>query len=198
MRAFLAVELDDDLRTAVARVQDELRQTVSRQAHARITWVRPASMHLTVKFLGEFDEHRADALKNRITQATEAQRRVDIPLSRLGAFPGLQAPRAVWLGPPADWEGTADARVASDLARAIDQACVHFDVEPDRHAWHPHLTLARVRKGERQVGAVLHDVVKGLLALPPMRIRIDAVSLMKSELRPDGPVHCRLWKAGLQ
>ncbi len=47
LRAFVAVEIPQSLLTALETVQSELRRRL------RARWVRPGSMHLTLKFLGE-------------------------------------------------------------------------------------------------------------------------------------------------
>jgi 2'-5' RNA ligase len=49
MRCFVAVDLPDDVRAAVAAVQTDARAAAPR---ADVAWVDPAKLHLTLKFLG--------------------------------------------------------------------------------------------------------------------------------------------------
>ena len=58
IRTFLAVELSDALRTNLARLQLDLKQRLSRELprNVRMSWIQPASIHLTIKFLGDIDE----------------------------------------------------------------------------------------------------------------------------------------------
>lgn len=68
------------------------------------------------------------------------------------------------------------------------------DVRP----FSPHLTLARIKEGERQVGQVLAE--SGVLnqSLTCGLLEIKAVVMMKSQLRPTGSVYTRLWEARLK
>jgi len=195
MRAFLAVAIGAELRERVSAVQQQLKDLVAAGPgrRVRITWVKPETIHLTIKFLGEIDEAVVEQLRVSVKAAIDGSPAIDIPLGAIGAFPRLQAPRALWIGPPATWDSLAESKHALQLAARIDKACEEFAVPRDTHPWQPHLTVARVREGERDAGRVLeatelmartHDI--GVL-------HIDEISLMKSEMRPDGPLHTPLW-----
>ena len=79
------------------------------------------------------------------------------------------------------------------LHTAIEDACAATGFARDSSPWRPHLTLARVKSGEREVGRVLRSTgaLEHPLAIRPMRI--EHVVLMKSELLPAGPKHTALW-----
>ena len=83
------------------------------------------------------------------------------------------------------------------LTVRLDAACEKLAVPRDTHPWRPHLTVARVREGERDAGRVLE--ASGLTARTHDMgtLRIDAISLMKSEMRPDGPVHTPVWTVAI-
>ena len=89
IRAFLAVELSQELRAEVALVQQELKGKtepgMNRNRH--ISWVQPAKIHFTIKFLGHMDEQFLDPLLGVVEQAIGSQPSVNVPLERLGAFP---------------------------------------------------------------------------------------------------------------
>ncbi len=70
IRAFLAVELSEPLRTHLATIQSELKQRMAKELtrDVSISWVRPASLHLTVKFLGDIAEGLVAPLKEAITE----------------------------------------------------------------------------------------------------------------------------------
>jgi 2'-5' RNA ligase len=196
VRAFLAVQLNAALREPLAGVQDELRRELARgtTSHIRVTWVKPEALHLTVKFLGEIDEAVASALHDSIAAVVSGQLSFEIPIERLGAFPRPQAPRAVWAGPAGDWESHGAARTLFGLVQRIDAACARqAGVPKDEHQWRPHLTLARIRDGERAAGRALMDsgVFERPWPLPALGVR--AMTLTRSELLPDGPRHTDLW-----
>lgn len=198
IRTFLAVELGDDLRNQIRLVQQDLRQRLDRGSSKdiRITWVQPSSIHLTMKFLGDTDEERIGPIREALERAMSGFERVTMPIERLGVFPRLQQPRVLWVGPSAQWEQGDDAKRLVALHRVVEDCCQPFGFAPEDRRWSPHLTLARVKEGERHVGQALaksgvldRPISLGLLA-------VNSVVLMKSELRPGGAVYTKLWKVG--
>ena len=57
IRVFLAVELLPGLRAELSSLQQGLKQSIEPEMKRdmRISWVQPAKMHLTIKFLGDMD-----------------------------------------------------------------------------------------------------------------------------------------------
>ena len=199
MRAFLAVQLDAELQQAIAGLQQTLREIIERAtaSRIRITWTRPDTIHLTLKFLGDIDRARAEPLRQNVENATRGHRRLGIPLARIGAFPRSQAPRALWVGPSSEWNEHDDGKKMGALVKAIDQACALSGLTVDEQTWRPHLTLARVRAGERQVGAALASDGIFERALSIAILHVNAVVLIESDLLPDGPRHSVLWTNSL-
>ena len=196
LRAFLAVELSDDLRNRITLIQQDLRQRLGRESSkdSRITWVQPSSLHLTMKFLGDTGELQIEPLREAVGRAMTGHEVVHMPIERLGVFPRLQQPRVLWVGPSEQWEQGDDAKRLTALHRAIEDCCQPFGFEPEGRPLSPHLTLARVKEGERHVGQALaksgvidRPISLGLLAM-------DSIVLMKSELRPTGSVYTKLWE----
>ncbi len=67
MRLFVAVHLADDVRGRLAAVQNRLRP-----AQADVSWVKPANLHITLKFLGETEPKRLDEMRSALTEAAAA------------------------------------------------------------------------------------------------------------------------------
>jgi 2'-5' RNA ligase len=197
IRAFVAVELGDTLRSRVALVQDALRRALAEMAPvARVAWVAPASIHLTLKFLGNIDESRVDEFRDAVTIATRACRPVAIPIARLGAFPRVQQPGNLWLGPPEEWSGGDDAERLRQLVRAIDDCAEMLGVARENRPFAPHLTLGRVKTGERHVGRALPNVRLPLDA-GDLQLVVSHVALMKSAINSAGAVHTPVWNIAL-
>lgn len=199
IRTFLAIDLSPELRTALSAVQQDLKgrfeRTVDRRA--RISWVQPASMHLTLKFLGDTPEELVESLHVRLAQAVADHRRLQVPFSRLGTFPRLQQPRVLWAGPPASWEQGGEGERLQALSRTVEEVCRAAGLAAEVRPFSPHLTLARIKEGERQVGQVLAE--SGVLnqSLTCGLLEIKAVVMMKSQLRPTGSVYTPLWECPL-
>ena len=199
IRAFLSVELPPDFRAALSAVQQDLKRrlepAVGRQA--RISWVQPASMHLTVRFLGETPEDVIESLRMTLASAVAGHRPIQVPFSRLGTFPRPQQPRVLWAGPLESWEqGNEGARLQA-LSRMVEDLCRAAGLAAEERPLSPHLTLARIKEGERQVGQGLAQC--GALNQPVTIgvLPIEKLVMMRSELRPAGPVYSPLWTCPL-
>lgn len=199
IRAFLAIELPHDVRSALVTIQQDLKRQLERTVAApvRISWVRPASMHLTLRFLGDMPEELIEPLQVAIHLAVSVHQPIHLPLERLGTFPRPQQPRVLWAGPSESWEQGPDAQRLRALHRTIEDCCQAADFAPDSRPFSPHLTLARIKEGGRQVGQALaqsgvmdQTVVVGTLP-------IETIALMQSELRPTGSVYKKRWEVGI-
>lgn len=199
MRLFLAIELPFELRAAVATFQQELRRRLERTADRgiRVGWVQPDSMHLTLKFLGETDDQLVAPLKTALSESLLGQQPAAVPLTRVGVFPRALQPRVLWIGPAESWERGAEAADLASLHRAVDGCCEVFGLARDTRPFAPHLTLARVKEGERSVGQAL--LQSGVLDHPLSfgTLPVEGVVLMRSDLRPTGPVYTKLWEVRL-
>jgi len=195
IRAFLAVELSHGLRAELASIQQELKHRIEPglKRGTRISWAQPASIHLTLKFLGDMDEQVIDPLRAAVDQAIGSQGAVMVPLERLGAFPRPDSPRVLWVGPSEQWEKGVEAARMAEIHGAIEQACEGLSFLRETRPFSPHLTLVRIKMGERQVGIALAK--SGLLDLPLSlgQLEVDRVVLMQSELKPTGSVYTKLW-----
>ena len=200
IRAFLAVELSQELRVELADFQQKLKQSIEPEVNrnTRISWVQPAKIHLTIKFLGDLDEQVLDPLLSTVEQAIGSQSTVNVPLERLGAFPRPYRPRVLWVGPSENWERGAEGVRVTELHGAIEQACEGLGFLRETNPFSPHLTLARMKARERHTGVALAKV--GLLDRPISlsSLAVESVVLVKSELQPTGSVYTRLWEARLR
>ena len=199
IRSFLASEVGEDLRREMARLQQHLKQQVPNDParSSRIQWVQPSNIHLTLKFLGNTDERLVDPLREVISLCTAPHHAIHIPLERLGVFPRLQQPRVLWVGPSERWEEGEDSARLTALHRAVEECCRSFGFAPEGRPLSPHLTLARIKDGERNVGQALEQSGVIERSTTPGTLSIEAIVLMKSELRPTGSVYTKLWEVKL-
>jgi RNA 2',3'-cyclic 3'-phosphodiesterase len=199
IRAFLAVELSQELQAELATVQQDLKGRIEPEMKrdTRISWAKPASIHLTIKFLGDMDEQVIDPMLVAVEQTVGSQIPVNVPLERLGAFPRPQSPRVLWVGPSENWERGGEATRIAEIHGAIEQACEGLSFLRETRPFSPHLTLARIKVGERHVGVALAQT--GVLDRPLSlgSLAVESVVLMKSELKPTGSVYTKLWNVRL-
>ncbi len=66
LRAFIAIQLSDEVKRQIGSVQAELKREVSGSGRGgkavKIGWTQPEGIHLTLKFLGDIQETLVEAL----------------------------------------------------------------------------------------------------------------------------------------
>jgi 2'-5' RNA ligase len=129
MRIFIALDIDATIRQ---RIQRFLEGVSGFAPDAR--WVRPESLHITLKFIGEKPNETVEEIK-RALSAIRAEA-IKIAFRGYGFFPTAKAARVFWVGIESGPQLPA-------LAQAIDEATFALGVPKESHAFTPHLTLAR-------------------------------------------------------
>jgi len=97
-------------------------------------WVRPESMHVTLKFIGEKSSEAVDEIKQALGGIRAGS--IEISLHGYGFFPTAKASRVFWIG-------IAAGPPLAALARLVDDVTAALGVPREEHAFSPHLTLAR-------------------------------------------------------
>jgi len=136
MRLFVALDLDPDIRTRIAQFMDGVRGFAP---DAR--WVSAESLHITLKFVGEWPTERLEELKRAL--AGVRGQPAEITFSGAGFFPAPKSARVFWIGIQAGPE-------LASLAAAIDTVTSALNIESEKRAFAPHLTLARTGSGRPQ------------------------------------------------
>lgn len=174
IRTFIAVTLPDGVREALVAISQELAPQVPEKS---VKWVKPEHMHLTLSFLGDTDVDRLDDIAGGLDTVAAAGAPFTLHLDQLGCFPNERRPRVIWIG-----VGGATEEVVA-LKKAIDRMLAPLGWEPEKRGYNPHLTLGRVKRNHRQIDLPWGSPV---VSRP---LPVDAVHLIESQLRPDGPVY---------
>ncbi|MDH4155578.1 MAG: RNA 2',3'-cyclic phosphodiesterase [Nitrospira sp.] len=198
IRAFLAVEISDEVRTAIVQVQQDIKERLAPHLskEIRIAWGQRNSFHLTVRFLGEIEKQLIDQLREAIAKVRQSHPTIQIPIGRLQAFPNVLKPRVLWVGPSESWLRSESAKQLVELHQEIEACCHSFGFAADEKPFSPHLTVARIKTGERQVGPLLAQSGLYERSVSLGTVTVGPVVLMKSQLRPTGPVYTKLWEVG--
>ncbi|MBM4134528.1 MAG: RNA 2',3'-cyclic phosphodiesterase [Nitrospira sp.] len=199
IRTFLAVELPASLKQPLVQVQADVRNRVSRELSPamRIQWVRPDSIHLTVKFLGDIPEDHVGALQSVVGDALRTVPPFPIDVARLGVFPDLRAPRVLWVGLASRSSEGIPTTTLSHLVATVEHCVEELGYPPESRPFNPHLTLARIKEEAKEVGRALARIglLDGDVRLGHLEVR--TVALMQSELKPSGSVYTKLWEVPL-
>lgn len=134
MRTFIAIDLDPPLKDNLKALIGGLAPLAS-----NVRWVRAEGMHLTLRFLGETSEEKAEAVGAALQKISACTLPFSLRLKGTGAFPpGKSFPRVIWTGVEAGPELSA-------LHKEVESAAVRLGFEPEPRDFRPHLTLGRVR-----------------------------------------------------
>jgi 2'-5' RNA ligase len=191
MRLFIGVELPAAVKEMAAKQLDDLKQRVRKAAPSvSIRWVEAANLHLTLWFIGEVDEARAEAIRSSMERPFTTPR-FDVKLEGLGVFPPGGLPRVVWIGLAAGREPLIG------LYGEIRDRLAPLGYEPEARAFSPHLTVARVKDISGGGAKALRAVLAGS-SLPLEEYSQTAVTLFRSRTSPKGARYEALLRVPLQ
>jgi 2'-5' RNA ligase len=129
MRLFIALDIDDAIRVRITRFVEGVSGFAP---DAR--WMKPESMHVTLKFIGEQPEAAVEQIKQALTAV--AGEAADIHFRGYGFFPTAKSARVFWIGLEAGPQLAA-------LAASVDDKMASLGIPKEDRAFSPHLTLAR-------------------------------------------------------
>ena len=179
IRSFIAVELPDDVLFTVSRVQGHLKSY-----GFRTKWVRPANIHLTLKFLGDIDSGTIDEIASAMVSAAEGCAPISLAARGIGVFPNIKRPRVLWAGL------TGEVNLLIELQRKLDDWLSDIGFAKERRSFKGHLTLGRFKA--RVNSTELMRALKEFEDFETQSFMARELILFKSELRPSGAVYSKL------
>jgi 2'-5' RNA ligase len=189
MRLFVALDIDDAIRQRMVGFMESVRG-LAPQAR----WVRPESLHVTLKFIGEKPED--DCEKIKLVLQTIPGKGFELTFRGYGFFPTARAPRVFWIGME------TGPQLAS-LAASIDAGLAAIGVPKEEHGYNPHITLARAaggsgaprhQKGDR-ANRVFQPLQEKLSTLPQPEfgtMRAREFFLYRSRLSTGGSIYSKI------
>jgi 2'-5' RNA ligase len=187
MRVFVAIDVGDAVRAEAARVIQVISDKVeAAKAPPKITWVKPAALHVTLRFIGEVEDAAVPALCEQLAAPIEMAP-FEVLWRGIGAFPSPRNPRALWMGVIDGGAalGALEAEVSRRLAGTLD---------PESRPLLPHLTLGRIK----MIGAgVDWPKLLQVVEVRGARSAVDRITLYRSHLSQKGPHYTGLVSAPL-
>lgn len=172
MRAFVAIDLAADLKKSLQDLVLKLQRT-----GADVRWANFIGMHLTLKFLGEIDPAVRSEVDVALRGAAAGRRRFPLVLRGTGSFPGGRNPRVFWVG-------VREEPGLMDLQQDIDERLAALGFPREERAFHPHLTLGRV-KGPARIREASEEMERYREAYFG-EMTAGAFELFESVLKPQG------------
>lgn len=176
MRLFVALNLPSQVRQDVWQTTEPLRER-----GLPLKWVRPAGIHLTLKFLGEVADERQPELVAALGRAAAGARALTLVLSGFGVFPDFRRPRVIWVG-------VAPEPALELLQHHVEQQFAPLGFATEARPFRPHITLGRAGREARPRDFAGLDGELGRLEFTATVV-VESVDLMQSTLQPDGAVY---------
>ena len=144
-RLFVAIRPPEPIRDLLLDAMDD---------SADFRWQEDEQLHLTLRFVGEVERPLADDLAAELgsVRAPPFQLRI----AGTGRFEQRNS--------GALWAAIEPKAPAAALAAKVERICIAVGLEPERRAFHPHITLARWKgRRSREIAAFL-DRTRGLIS----------------------------------
>jgi 2'-5' RNA ligase len=173
-RTFCAIELPAELSSRAASHITRLRTEVPQIS---ASWNRDGKFHITLKFLGEIPQRQVKDVSEAADRAVGEIAPFKIIVEQAGVFPKHGPPRILWIG-ITDSEGKLQR-----LQARLDDECAKQGFAKEDRPFHPHLTLARLRRPE---GARTLALKHKELGFEPVVVNVSELLVFRSELGQEG------------
>jgi RNA 2',3'-cyclic 3'-phosphodiesterase len=189
IRAFIAIELPAELKTELAALETQLKKN----SPPVIKWVDPASIHITLKFLGDTPDTIVDKLLLAMAKSVAGVSPFKLEVRQLGAFPAVDRPQVIWVGVAGEMEKLAQ------LQKNIETNTEQLGFKRESRVFSPHLTLGRVRDEARpneiqRIGKLITETTFAA----SHNIEVYEINLLKSQLTSAGAIHTIIGEVKLQ
>lgn len=145
----------------------------------RARWTPAENLHLTLRFIGEIDDARAERVEATLADVHGRNAPFDVEPLGLGVLPSRRTPRVL----------TVRIDPSEPLQRlygTLQDALAAVDVEREERLFRPHVTLARFKNASPER---VYAALRTMQAPPLDPFPADRFYLYESTLTPDGAVH---------
>lgn len=184
MRTFIAIELPHHIADALGKLQEILRFP-----KLNIRWVRPESIHLTLKFLGDITPEAVGPISRTLSESARNYSPLSLSAKGSGAFPGIKNPRVIWVGL------TGEVPRLKLLQQTLEENLAALGIEKEKRSFKGHLTLGRIKGPVDPIK--LNAALNKAMDFRTEPFLADRIILFRSDLRPTGPVYTKIASAAL-
>ncbi len=185
LRLFLAVDIPEETRRLLAAALERYGGEIP---EAR--WVKAENLHITLKFIGGYEEEKLERLSNEIRKTAALSAPFRAALGGCGGFPSPRKARVLWVGMRGGQEE------AAGLAGKLDARLEKVGVKREDRPFKGHLTVARLRR-PADCSSLLGMMEGELEPLAEMPFEVREITFYRSILGPGGPTYVPLEKIAL-
>jgi len=179
MRLFIGIPLEERVKSDIVNLQEKFRSA------GKIKWVGKENLHVTVKFLGETFESSIESIKSAMDKSIAGIESFHITINKVLGFPSIKRPKVIWANVD------KNAEIIEKIFMDLEDGLSGFGFAKEERKYTPHITMARVKDG-----ADISDISEKLDF--EYNTKIESVVLFKSELKPQGAVHTKIYEVVLK
>ena len=170
-RLFLAIDLPEEQCTTLLDLRDDTLPA---------RWTPPEQYHLTLRFIGDVPEEQVAAIENAV--APVESEAFSLQSYGLGVFPSRRKPRVLFAE-------ISRAEALMTLHHRLDEALLSAGIDRADKPFHPHVTLARLKRARPQS---VREYLRKHRAFTLAPFPVPRYYLYQSELTPEGAIHTRV------
>ena len=187
MRTFFAIKPPDDTIQYLLETTAPLRRSIAEG----VKWIAPDQIHLTLKFLGEFDPAHVETMKHKIQSLCNGSSPIRTATATIGVFPKKGFPRIIWYG-------LENPEKLNQLAKRVETICAEIGYPREKRPFSPHLTIGRVRRNaSHEAMHAIQNTVSTFSIKRSHPFTISRLHFVHSTLTPYGPQYHDLFTIGL-
>lgn len=175
-RVFIGIALSKLVRERITKLT---REFSTKFCEPGITWTKSANLHITLKFLGEIEAEKIDQLEEIIRKSLFGVSRFKIRFANTGLFPDRNHPRIYWIGIE------NESGNLQKISEKIEIECRKYGFAAEKRKFHPHLTIARIRKPIKEKNFPAYD-------FEPIEFEVSEITIFESLLSSAGSTYFSL------
>jgi len=183
IRTFFAIELPTPTLKQIEKRSRDLKNSIP----WKIKWAAIGSMHITIKFIGEFNLEHQSSIQKDLRSHLSGLGEIKLSFGKIGVFPKINNPRVIWLGLNSSGQ-------LIDLARIVNLITSNYDYPHETRDFSPHLTIGRVRNNvSSRDRELIGQMITNYRFAEIEPFITNRLSFIKSSLTPKGPVYSTLF-----
>lgn len=181
IRTFIALEISDEIKQEIARIQDEIRQTNAISGK----WVVKENLHLTLKFLGDTTLKIIEQIKEEIKTILYDEPSMNCNIAGVGVFPNEKFARVIWVGIKG-----GDTQIIN-LAKKFEKQLGKLGFKKEKKDFKTHITICRPKQilDKNQFKSTLETINN---KFQPKEFIVNKLTFFESKLTPQGPLYTSL------
>ena len=173
-RIFLAIDIPDKLKEQINNFNEELKKL-----EINANFVEKENLHINLKFFGDTEKEQKEKIIEKIKEVSENFNSFQLNAKDIGVFPSMNHIKVVWVGVEDKKENL------SNLQKELENEFEKIGIKKENRKFIPHITLCRIKTGKN-----IEKIIKTIKENKDKEFgtfEVENISLIKSELSPNGP-----------